>query len=117
MSPEEIAVAYLAFLRGGKNDTEVFGTVLETCTSDLEHGMQLTLALVAASNNERELAYVAAGPVEDLLKSHGVRAIPALEAAADVSEKLRNALAGVWLGEQHEAFAEWKRLLAKYGRS
>jgi hypothetical protein len=115
MSPHDMALAYLGPMRGLEEDPYIFPTVLELCTNDLEKGTEVTLALIAASNNEAELCYVAAGPVEDLLKWHGTRAIPALEAAADQSEKVRQALAAVWLNETHEAFCEWRRLLSKYG--
>jgi len=109
-----MALAYLGPMRGLEEDPEIFGTVLELCTGDLEKGTEVALAFVEASNTDGELAYVAAGPVEDLLRSHGTRAIPALEAAAEHSEKMRRALASVWLGEKEEAFAEWKRLLTKW---
>jgi len=115
MSPREMALAYLAPLRGLEEDPEIFGSVLELCTSDLSNGTQLALALVDASNTEEELSYVAAGPIEDLLKFHGIRAVPALEAAADQSDKVRKALAAVWLDQKHEALAELRRLLSKYG--
>jgi hypothetical protein len=110
-----MALAYLAPMRGLAEDPEIFGSVLELCTCDLEKGAEVTLALVAASETELELSYVAAGPVEDLLKSHGLRAIPVLEAAAEQSEKVRKALAAVWLNEKYEAFTEWRRLLSKHG--
>lgn len=116
MSPQELADAYLENMRtSSKESFWAYEDVLEACTCELERGVQVTLALIAAARDDGELACIAAGPVEDLLKSHGLRAIEPLEAAAEASEKVRTALDGVWLNEGHEAFPEWKRLLRKYG--
>jgi hypothetical protein len=112
-SAQQLAKAYLAGMRGLGEPTDAFADVLEAC-NDFDTGMAVTLALIAEARNEGELAYVAAGPVEDMLKLHGARAIAPLEAAAERSENVRKALGGVYLSEHHEAFPEWRRLVRKY---
>jgi len=110
---QELARAYLAGMRGLPEPQDAYADVLEAC-NDFEKGLEVTLALIAEARTEGELAYVAAGPLEDMLKLHGARAIPALEAAAESSENVRKALSGVYLSEHHEAFSEWRRLVSKY---
>jgi|KBSMisStandDraft_5_1062788.scaffolds.fasta_scaffold787331_2 hypothetical protein len=113
-SLQQMAKAYLAAMRGLDEPKDAFSDVLEAC-DDLTKGIEVTLALIAEARNEGELAYVAAGPLEDILKLHGTRAIPALEAAAETSPNVRKALSGVYLSEHHEAFSEWRRLVDQYG--
>jgi hypothetical protein len=51
-------------MRGLEEHADAFANVLEAC-NDFDTGMSVTLALIAEARNEGELAYVAAGPVED----------------------------------------------------
>lgn len=114
MSPDVLAAAYLKQYRtGADEDSWAFEEVLEVC-GELQAGLALTLRLLELAADDTELAYVAAGPVEDLLKWHGKAAAAAFEKAAAQSEKVRRALSAVWLNQGHEAFAQWKRLMDMY---
>ena len=114
MKPEELAAAYLADFRTGAEDSLAFGEVLDAC-NDLVKGIEVTRALIELAGSDFELAYVAAGPVEDLLNWHGMRAFVLLAADARKSTKARDALAGVWIDDECEAFSAWKALMEKYG--
>jgi hypothetical protein len=113
---EEIVAAYRRQFEAGGNSEDfwAFGDVLEQCGS-LERGVEITLKLINSADDELYLAYVAAGPLEDILKWHGSAAIPYIEGAATESDKVRQALAGVWLSSADEAFSEWERLMKKFG--
>ncbi len=115
MTSQELAEAYLQHYRSGsKEDSWAFDEVVEAC-NDLESGIKVTLSLLAFAKNEIEISYIAAGPVEDILKWHGNKAIPYFENASQYSENVRKALAGVWINEKDKAFSEWERLITKFG--
>jgi hypothetical protein len=112
----ELVAAYRRqFDAGGEGeDFWAWEDVLELCHS-LEKGLAITLKLIASADDELYLAYVAAGPLEDILKWHGSAAIPALEGAAAESDNVRRALASVWLSPQAEGYSEWERLMKTFG--
>lgn len=115
MNHQELAAAYMDHYRtGSESESWAFDEVVDAC-NELEEGIKITFSLIELSENDAELAYVAAGPVEDLLKWHGKKAIPYFENASVYSEKVRKALAGVWINEKYEAFTEWKKLMVKFG--
>lgn len=63
-----------------------------------EEAWKRILALIACANREA-LGYVGAGPLEDLLREHGVALIDTVEACARDNSELRAALLHVWLPE------------------
>jgi len=75
-----------AYLRQHEtNDPELFWAfeeVLEICIADQERAWRLTLTLIAKASNPKSLSYIAAGPLEDLLKNHGSTVIDRVEIAA-----------------------------------
>ncbi len=114
MSDEDIAAAYYKnFITQSDEGFWAFETVAEMC-GDLRQGIDITLRLIDASDDDLYLAYLAAGPVEDLIKRHGAQAVRLFEVAADNSDKVRRALAGIYLSPNADAYAEWQRLLTKY---
>ena len=56
---------------------------------------ELLLALVGSSKDEEALAYVGAGPIEDLINWHGAAFLDQIEEAARRNQAFRRALAGV----------------------
>ena len=52
--------------------------------------------LVACAENDEALAYIAAGPLENLLADHGPTFIERVEAQAAHDSRFRRALKGVW---------------------
>ena len=56
----------------------------------------LILELIDRASDELTLAYIAAGPLEDLINWHGPASIDRIEARALADPKFRRALRGVW---------------------
>jgi len=69
----------------------------EIVHDDPETGWTLTLALVEAAPDDRVLANVAAGPLEDLLKRASDVLIDRVEVQARRDPKFRRCLTGVWV--------------------
>ena len=67
-----------------------------------EEGWTLILQLIERAADEQVLAYIAAGPLEDLIKWHGPQFIERIEAHASIDAKFRRALRGVWPSEGPE---------------
>src|SRR5438552_477274 len=68
----------------------------ELVREDPEAGWALILELVAAAPDDRTLANVAAGPLEDLLTRDPERFIDRVEQQARRDPKFRRCLTGVW---------------------
>ena len=60
---------------------------------------ELVLRLIRAACNDAERSYIAAGPVEDLLRRHGSAIWTRVEGAARADDGVRKTLMGVWGGE------------------
>jgi hypothetical protein len=96
---DDCALADVYLRQHETNDPELFWAfeeVLEICISDPERAWQLTLTLIAKASNPKSLSYIAAGPLEDLLKNHGSAVIDRVEIAARRDSKFRLALCDVW---------------------
>ena len=92
-----LADAYLEQYEAQDDDLSgAFDEVLEICFSDPERAWPLTLTLIAKASNPKALSYIAAGPLEDLLKNHGSAVIDRVEIAARRDPKFRLALCDVW---------------------
>ena len=68
----------------------------ELVRRDPESGWSLVLELIAAAADDRILANVAAGPLEDLLSRDPDRFIERIELEARRDPKFRRCLTGVW---------------------
>lgn len=68
----------------------------ELVSSDPARAWTVTLRLIAAALTTAALAYVAAGPLEDLLQRHAAQFIDELEGLARRDPKFRRALQGAW---------------------
>jgi hypothetical protein len=77
-------------------------------------GLDLTIKLLKRSKDEKTLAYVAAGPLENLFKCHWEKIKNKIEQIADKDEKIQLAISGVWLDKNDVVFPEWERLMKKY---
>jgi hypothetical protein len=56
------------------------------------------VALAKAAPNDDALAYLGAGPLEDLIRRHGAEFVDAIDRAAQTSESFQVALRCVWYG-------------------
>jgi hypothetical protein len=64
-----------------------------------ERAWPLIKEAVRLSPNDRVLAFVAAGPLEDLIRLHARQFIDRIEAAASSDNRFRWALSGVWVSD------------------
>ena len=64
--------------------------------TDPEHAWLLTLALIERAPDEKSLAYVAAGPLEDILYGRGAQFIDRVETLARQDAKFMQALSHVY---------------------
>lgn len=66
-------------------------------------------------NDQIVLAYIAAGPLEDLLRNHGAAVMALIERECVTNERLRLALSGVWIEREDPIWDRWYALIWKYG--
>lgn len=100
-------------------DSWAFDRVSEIVRDEPDVALELTLLLFKkAGDDDAVLAYVAAGPLEDLLKLHGLHVIDRLEQESTTDPRLQLALSGVWgIDSGHPLFERWYALMSKYGFS
>jgi hypothetical protein len=113
-SQTELVSTYLAHYRTKDSSLYWAWEAVDDAMHELAHGLPLCLGLIEASENDAELAYVAAGPLEDLLMRVGAPAANALEEPVRSSIKARRALAGVWLSPEAEAYQKLHSLVEQY---
>ncbi len=70
-------------------------------------GWRVTCLLIKKAPSDESLAYVAAGPLEDLLAFHGPAVIDHVAVAARADERLQLALSGVWLNRASRVWERW----------
>ncbi|WP_376752186.1 DUF6869 domain-containing protein [Stutzerimonas kunmingensis] len=113
-SQTELVFAYFAHYRTKDSSLYWAWEAVDDAMHELEHGLPLCLGLIDASENDAELAYVAAGPLEDLLMRVGAPAANALEEPVRSSIKARLTLTCVWLSPEAEAYHKWHSLVEQY---
>lgn len=116
MGTDEIVATYMRYFASKQSeDFWAYCEVSDVIRGDAERGWDLTLKLINKSTSDEALAYVAAGPLEDLLKKHGPGVIDRIEKECNANERLRTALSGVYLGGGEPVFQRWYALMWKYG--
>jgi hypothetical protein len=65
--------------------------------ADLEDAWALVLALIETASDDREVGYVAAGPLENVVRRFGPALIDRIEAASHQDPKFRTALGAIYL--------------------
>jgi len=63
---------------------------------DPQTALDLVFEAVRRSEDDATLAYIAAGPLEDLIVDHGDRFIDRIDLEASQEPRFRRALRGVW---------------------
>lgn len=84
----------LLAVQGG--DDRASEWVDEAASSGRNEAVDLIERLARAAPDDAAVAYLGAGPLENLLNNHGVRLLDELEQAARRSKPFRAALATVW---------------------
>ena len=94
--------AYLSYAkslcRDEMNDADYWAVdvVRDIVARDAEAAWPIVLELIGRAEDDEVLAFIAAGPLEDLLIAHGPQLIDRIEARAATDKTLRRALSGVW---------------------
>lgn len=92
----------------GKTDDYSWADELvdDIVAADPVEGWLLTLELIAAAPCKRSLAYVAAGPLENLLKYHACNVRDLLLSNIADNKRLQFAVACTWMDEDDEIYPE-----------
>jgi len=101
---------YLAQLDGWTGENHWTWNVIEALVEGRPDLAWPVLLMLVRRAPDRNLAGLAAGPLEDYLARHGARVIDAVEAEAAVNPRLRRALAMVW--RQGMPASIWSRIQA-----
>ncbi len=80
---------------------------------DVESAWPLVRELLRKAADDRMLAFIAAGPLEDLISLHGWALMERVAEAARSDQKLRRALTGIWVDELPEELLRRLRLLVE----
>jgi len=117
MNPEDAAVTYLRYYREKNGeDSWILEKADVAFNSNVDEAWEITRAAIEKAISNEELAYVAAGPLENLLHMHGPAVIDRVEQEAAKSEKFALALSGVWgLEAGTPIFERWYALMWKHG--
>ncbi|MCU1310799.1 MAG: hypothetical protein JWO20_1924 [Candidatus Angelobacter sp.] len=116
MLPEQIVDAYFRYhQKHDKADEWAWEKVDDLVRADPDEGWRITFMLVNKAETDEALAYVAAGPLEDLLKNHGLTVIDRIEEESRKNARLHLALSGVWGLKTLPVYDRWYALMQKYG--
>jgi hypothetical protein len=117
MGREEIAVTYLRYyVLKQQEDRSALQEVDTLVRDDPTEAWEVTRILVNTAPSDEALAYVAAGPLEELLHRHGSVLIDRIEEESRGNARLQLALSGVWgLDPGSPVFDRWYALMWKYG--
>ena len=95
-------MSYADSVAGGKPDDsklEVAEELTRLVRVNPETAWSLIAEAVQRSRNDRVLAFIAAGPLEDLVRLHARQFIDRIEAAASSDDRFRRAVSGVWVSD------------------
>jgi hypothetical protein len=117
MSREELAAAYLRHYIFKQQEDGWAVREVDTLVQDSPtEAWEVTRILVNTAPSDEALAYVAAGPLEELLHKHGPVVIDRIEEESRENLRLQLALSGVWgLDPSDPVFDRWYALMWKYG--
>jgi hypothetical protein len=97
------------YLRYGESDANehfwAWQAVDAAVGTDPEQAWSFVREALRAAPDDRDLFYIAAGPLEDLIENNLEGLIDEIEAEATRSRRFRQALGGVWTTVQDEALA------------
>jgi hypothetical protein len=113
---EEVVDAYLRqHTLKRDEDFWAFNEVDRLVCSDPWVGWRITYMLIKKAPTDEALAYVAAGPLEDLLEIHGMAIIDEVTKVARADKRLQLALSGVWMERNIPVWNRWHELIEEFG--
>ncbi len=77
-----------------------------------ELAFRIILFALPLFRTDREIGWLAAGPLENLVDAHGARMIEEIEREAAASARFRYLLSGIWGGPPYNDEAVWRRIQA-----
>jgi uncharacterized protein DUF6869 len=93
----ELVDAYLRYAREKREEGFwAWDELTKLVLHEPETAWEVVTMLVERANDPAELAYVAAGPLEDLIHRHGARLVDRMEVQSRRSAQFRRALGAVW---------------------
>jgi len=92
----ELIDGYLSNYRGDESYFWAFETVAELTSKDPERLWRITTQMISETTDELALAYIAAGPLEELLVNRGLHFIERIEREARSNSHFRECLRSVW---------------------
>jgi hypothetical protein len=104
-----------AYLRNHEEDFWAWEEVHRAVETDLSAGWKIILLLLERAASDRDVQYVAAGPLEDLIDRYGHKALDLAEEECKNNSQLRVALGTVGVLFYYVEFERWYGLLYKYG--
>lgn len=104
-----------AYLRNRKEDFWAWEEVHSAVEADLNGGWKVILLLLERAASDRDVHYVAAGPLEDLIDLYGHKALDLAEEECKDNARLRVALSTVGVLFYYDEFERWYGLLYRYG--
>jgi hypothetical protein len=113
LTHKEIIDAYLHYYRTKKDEYwwayEKIAVLMES-----PDGLEFVNELIQACLNDAEIAYVAAGPLEDLIRKHHLAIKDTLIELVRKEAKMRQAIQGVWLAHGSAPRKTLDEILKKY---
>jgi hypothetical protein len=101
----------------GPRQTELGGSfdiAWELCRDTPERALDFVLAVLRRNHSNRVLESLSAGPLEDILATHGERMIDRVEAEARSNPMFARLLGGVWQNKMPDHI--WARVQAIWDR-
>ena len=117
-----LAERWVGYLRATREDDApqdhpevwTFAVLADLARAAPDLCVDVILAALPLCQGPDDIALVAAGPLEDVIATHGAAIIDRIEAAAPQSARLRLALSGVW-PQGSAGTALWQRVQAARG--
>jgi hypothetical protein len=78
-------------------------------------GWCVTRLLINKAPSDEALAYIAAGPLEDLLAFHDSAVMDYVAVTARADERVQLALSGVWINRGNPVWERWFALMNDFG--
>lgn len=100
------------YIEYGRTKHKMYDWAYEHVSSNLH--IDLVILLIEACETDKDIAWVAAGPLEDIMQKEPDLIKATLDLTARRSSKMRKALEGVWLTPDTKAHDLLSHLLKKY---
>ena len=114
---ETLADSYLRYhAEKRKEDNWAYDELDDMVRQNPHDALEVTLILLRkAGDDDSLLAYIAAGPLEDLLRLRGPEIIDRLEREGKKNSRIQLALSGVWGLHGLPVFDRWYALMKQWG--